>query len=61
MSRGYDDAHHVDAVSGRSAASLACTNSSSATGGPGYSNFKPIMSQIYTRPREMGIQANYEF
>jgi hypothetical protein len=42
------------------ATNLACTNSSNG-GLPGYGNFTPFVNQLYTRPREVGIQANYRF
>jgi iron complex outermembrane receptor protein len=43
------------------ATNLPCTNSSGAGGAPGYGNFSPFVSQLYTRPREVGVQANYRF
>ena len=42
------------------ATNLACTNSSN-NGNPAYGNFNPFVNQIYTRPREVGVQANYRF
>jgi iron complex outermembrane receptor protein len=42
------------------ATNLACTNASN-NGGPAYGNFSPFVNQIYTRPREIGVQANYRF
>jgi outer membrane receptor protein involved in Fe transport len=42
------------------ATNLACTNNSNG-GAPGYGNLNPFVSQLYTRPREIGLQANYRF
>ena len=42
------------------ATNQACGATSNA-GAPGFNNFNPFVSQLYTRPREVGIQANYRF
>ena len=47
-------------VSQCNAAILACTTTSN-NGAPSYGNFNPFVNQNYTRPREVGVQANYRF
>ena len=47
-------------ISQCNAAILACTATSN-NGAPSYNNFNPFVSQNYTRPREVGVQANYHF
>jgi iron complex outermembrane receptor protein len=42
------------------ATNQACTNSS-LNGNAGFGAFNPFVSQLYTRPREIGLQANYRF
>jgi outer membrane receptor protein involved in Fe transport len=43
------------------ATNLACSATSGAGGAPGFNNFNPFVNQLYTRPREVGVQANYRF
>jgi hypothetical protein len=43
------------------ATNFACSVNSGTGGAPGFNNFNPFVNQIYTRPREVGIQANYRF
>jgi outer membrane receptor protein involved in Fe transport len=42
------------------ATNLACTATSN-NGGSAFNSFNPFVNQLYTRPREVGIQANYRF
>ena len=37
------------------------TATSGAGGVAGFNSFNPFVNQIYTRPREIGVQANYRF
>jgi outer membrane receptor protein involved in Fe transport len=42
------------------ATNFACTATSN-NGGSAFNSFNPFVNQLYTRPREMGVQANYRF
>ena len=43
------------------ATNFACTATSGAGGVAGFNSFNPFVNQIYSRPREIGVQANYRF
>jgi iron complex outermembrane receptor protein len=43
------------------ATNLACTATSGPGGSAGFNNYSPFVNQLYTRPREVGVQANYRF
>jgi iron complex outermembrane receptor protein len=43
------------------ATNLACTATSGAGGTAAFNSFNPFVNQLYTRPREVGVQANYRF
>jgi hypothetical protein len=42
------------------ATNFACSPTSN-NGIAGFNSFNPFVTQIFTRPREVGIQANYRF
>jgi iron complex outermembrane receptor protein len=43
------------------ASNQACTATSGAGGSAAFNSYNPFVNQIYTRPREVGVQANYRF
>jgi outer membrane receptor protein involved in Fe transport len=43
------------------ATNFACSATSGVNGTAAFNSFNPFVNQLYTRPREVGIQANYRF